>query len=52
MVKAAREAKGKDGKPPQTSMTVRAAADKLQELSPERHAQLPAEPAAAGALPF
>ena len=53
MVKAAREAKGKDGKPLQPSTVVRAAADKLQELSPERHAQLPAEPpATGGALPF
>jgi tetratricopeptide (TPR) repeat protein len=52
MVKAAREAKGKDGKPPQTSMTVRAAADKLQELSPERYAQLPPEPVTGGSLPF
>ncbi|HEX8282056.1 MAG TPA: hypothetical protein VF588_01820 [Pyrinomonadaceae bacterium] len=52
MVKAAREAKGKDGKPPQTSTVVRAAADKLQELSPERYAQLPAEPPPTGALPF
>lgn len=53
MVKAAREAKGKDDKPLQASTVVRAAADKLQELSPERHAQLPAEPPpTAGALPF
>lgn len=52
MVKAAREAKGKDDKPLQTSTVVRAAADKLQELSPERFAQLPAEPPPTGALPF
>ena len=51
MVKAAREAKGKDGKPLQVSTVVRSAADKLQELSPERHAQLPAEPTPAGSLP-
>ncbi len=52
MVKAAREAKGKDGKPLQSSTVVRAAADKLQELSPERHAQLPPEPTPAGSLGF
>lgn len=52
MVKAAREAKGKDDKPLQPSTVVRAAADKLKELSPERHAQLPAEPPPTGALPF
>ncbi len=53
MVKAAREAKGKDGKPLPESNVTRAAADKLQELSPERFAQLPkeAEPAG-GALGF
>ena len=43
MVKAAREAKGKDGKPLPESTAVRTAADKLQELSPERYAQLPKE---------
>ncbi|MCA1621477.1 MAG: hypothetical protein LC795_19820 [Acidobacteria bacterium] len=52
MVKAAREAKGKDGKPLQVSTVVRSAADKLQEFSPERYAQLPAEPQPAGSLPF
>jgi hypothetical protein len=52
MVKTAREAKGQDGKPLQPSSVTRAAADKLQELSPERFAQLPPEPAPAGSLPF
>jgi tetratricopeptide (TPR) repeat protein len=52
MVKAAREAKGKDGKPLSTSTVTRSAADKLQELSPERYAQLPPEPVTAGSLPF
>jgi hypothetical protein len=52
MVKAGREAKGKDGKPLPPSTVTRAAADKLQELSPERYAQLPPEPAPAGSLPF
>jgi hypothetical protein len=52
MVKAAREAKGKDGKPLPTSTVTRSAADKLQELSPERHALLPPEPVDAGSLPF
>ena len=46
IVEAARKAQGKDGKPPQESSVVRAAADKLQELSPERYAQLPPEPSA------
>jgi tetratricopeptide (TPR) repeat protein len=44
MVESARKAQGKDGKPVQGSAVVRAAADKLQELSPERYAQLPPEP--------
>ncbi|HYY95442.1 MAG TPA: hypothetical protein VE713_13060, partial [Pyrinomonadaceae bacterium] len=44
MVEAARKAQGKDGKPQPESSVVRAAADKLQELSPERFAQLPKEP--------
>lgn len=52
MVEAARKAQGKDGKPVQESSVVRAAADKLQELSPERYAQLPPEPSKGGALPF
>jgi hypothetical protein len=52
MVKAAREAKGKDDKPLPPSTVTRAAADKLQELSPERFAQLPPEPTPAGSLPF
>lgn len=52
MVEAARKAQGKDGKPLPASAATRAAADKLQELSPERHAQLPPEPTRAGSLPF
>jgi len=52
MVEAARNAKGKDGKPLTESAVTRTAADKLQELSPERFAQLPKEPAPAGALGF
>ena len=51
MVEAARKAQGKDGKPLPESSATRAAADKLQELSPERYAQLPPEPAR-GSLPF
>jgi len=43
MVEAARKATGKGGKPPQESEVIRAAADKLQQLSPERYAQLPKE---------
>jgi predicted negative regulator of RcsB-dependent stress response len=52
MVEAARKAQGKDGKPVPESSVTRAAADKLQELSPERYAQLPPEPATGGSLPF
>ena len=52
MVEAARKAQGKDGKPLPESTVTRAAADKLQELSPERYAQLPPEPATGGSLPF
>ena len=52
MVESARKAQGKDGKPPQTSIVTREAADKLQELSPERYAQLPPEPATGSSLPF
>lgn len=52
MVEAARNAKGKDGKPLPESTVISAAADKLQELNPERHAQLPKEPAPTGALGF
>ena len=48
MVEAARNAKGKDGKPLPESTVIRTAADKLQELSPERYAQLPKEPTPAG----
>lgn len=52
MVEAARNAKGKDGKPLPESTVTRSAADKLQELSPERFAQLPKEPTPAGMLPL
>jgi predicted negative regulator of RcsB-dependent stress response len=53
MVESARKAQGKDGKPLPVSSVTRAASDKLQELSPERFAQLPPEPPPpAGALPF
>jgi tetratricopeptide (TPR) repeat protein len=53
MVESARKAQGKDGKPVPVSSVTRAASDKLQELSPERFAQLPPEPPPpAGALPF
>ena len=48
MVEAARKAKTKDGKPQPESQLVRAAADKLQELSPERYAQLPPDETAGG----
>ena len=52
-VKAAREAKGKDDKPLPESQVVRAAASKLQELSPERFAQLPQSSSPlGGSLPF
>ena len=44
MVDAARKARGKDGKPLPESGVIRAAADKLQELSPEQFGKLPAEP--------
>jgi tetratricopeptide (TPR) repeat protein len=44
MVKAAREAKGKDGKPAPQSASVAQAAEKLQALDPARYAQLPKEP--------
>ena len=49
MVETARNAKGKDGKPvPETAVT-RAAAEKLQTLSPERYAKLPAAAPLGGA---
>jgi hypothetical protein len=48
MVESARKAQGKDGKKPQESSIIKAAADKLQELSPERFAQLPPEPVGTG----
>ncbi len=50
MVEAARNAKGKDGKQLPESSVTRTAADKLQELSPERYGQLPKEPTPAGGL--
>lgn len=43
MVQTARNAKGKDGKPLPESNVTRDAAAKIQELSPERYAQLPKE---------
>ena len=52
MVESARKAQGKDGKPLPESTVTRAAADKLQELSPERYAQLPKEPTPAGSFPL
>lgn len=52
MVETARNAKGKDGKPLPESAVTRTAADKLQELSPERYAQLPKETTPAGSLPY
>jgi tetratricopeptide (TPR) repeat protein len=52
MVEAARKAQGKDGKPIPESAVTRAASDKLQELSPQRFAQLPPEPPPVNGLPF
>ncbi len=53
MVEAARKAKDKDGQPVAETSAVRNAANKLQELSPERFAQLPAPPPpSGGGLPF
>lgn len=51
MIKTAREAKDKDGKPITPSAAVRDAAEKLQKLDPDRYAQLPPEPTPQG-LPF
>ena len=51
MVEAARNAKTKDGKPQPESQIIQAAAEKLQELSPERYAQLPKDEAAPAGLP-
>lgn len=51
MVEAARQAKDKEGKPLAPTAATRAAADKLQSLSPERYKQLPPEPAPAAGLP-
>ena len=44
LVKASREAKDKDGKPAAPSSAAHEAADKLEQLDPARHAQLPPEP--------
>ncbi len=52
MVKASRDAKGKDGKPLPESAVIGTAADKVQELSPERYAQLPKKPTPEGGLGF
>jgi hypothetical protein len=52
LVEAARKPQGKEAKPQPESPIVHAAADKLQELSPERYAQLPPESAAGNSLPF
>lgn len=52
MVEAARKATDKGGKKPQESEVIHAAADKLQQLSPERYAQLPKEQPADNSLPF
>jgi tetratricopeptide (TPR) repeat protein len=43
IVKAAREARDKDGKPVAPSASARAAEDQLKKLDPARHAQLPPE---------
>ncbi|MGB8507564.1 MAG: hypothetical protein WCD76_04085 [Pyrinomonadaceae bacterium] len=54
MVEASRkEQQGKEaeGKTPNESSAIRAAAEKLQTLSPERYAQLPPEPVAKNAPP-
>jgi hypothetical protein len=52
MVEAARKEQKPDGTPRSESQLIRAAADKLQELSPERYAQLPADQTSAGAPGF
>jgi hypothetical protein len=55
MVTDARRAQGNDNKIAKQqpeSTVIRAAADKLQQLSPERYAQLPKEPTPEGAPPF
>jgi hypothetical protein len=43
IVKSAREARGKDGKPVAPSASARAAEEQLEKLDPARHAQLPPE---------
>jgi len=45
LVEESRKAQGKDGKPLGDSQLIRAAATRLQELNPERHAQLPPDQA-------
>jgi tetratricopeptide (TPR) repeat protein len=47
LVKAARERKNKDGKPPEQSSAAREAAQELQRLNPKRFGELPKEPEAA-----
>jgi hypothetical protein len=44
LVKASREAKDKDGKPVAPSAAAHEAEQKLEQLDPARHAQLPPEP--------
>lgn len=48
LVEPARKNKDKDGKPLPQSAAVREAAQKLEKLDPERYAQLPPDPSAAG----
>ncbi|HYO63660.1 MAG TPA: tetratricopeptide repeat protein [Pyrinomonadaceae bacterium] len=52
MVKAAREAKDKDGKPAPQSAAASDAADMLKRLDAARYEQLPPEAPAGGGLPF
>ena len=51
IVKAAREAKDKAGKPVTPSAAARDAAEKLETLDPAKHAQLPPEPPAPSGFP-
>ena len=44
IVQAARQAKDQDGKPAPQTAAAREAAEKLERIDPERHAQLPPEP--------
>jgi hypothetical protein len=43
IVKTAREARDREGKPVALSASARAAEDQLEKLNPERHKQLPPE---------